>query len=97
MQMTDALSDYGRFVLASQPTTKGIAKGSKRSAPGKDAPLPSAEVQDDEPKMPKILKRTLSFTGPALLCADEQQEYSFPFYVAKDQQQFIEDWTNQQL
>ena len=77
--MTDALSNYAKFVLAHQPTTKGKAKGSKRSAPGKDAPLPSAEKLEEDPKTPKILKRTLIFMGPALLCTDAIQENSFPF------------------
>jgi hypothetical protein len=94
MQMTDALSNYTRFSLIAQPTTKGKAKGSKRSAPGKDAPSQTMGKTQKESKMPKILKRTISFEGPALLCADTLQENGFPFYITKAQRQFIEEWAD---
>ena len=95
MQVTDALSDCGTFLLSTPPQPKGNAKGSKRAAPGKDAPLPSKMKQDEEEKLQKILRRTLTFKGPALLCTDTQSEYSFPFHVSKQQREFMEEWTEQ--
>jgi hypothetical protein len=97
MQMTDALLDYGTFVLTPPPQPKGNAKGSKRSAPGNDAPLPSTKTHDEEAKLQKILRRTLTFTGPALLCTDAQLDYSFPFHISKNQREFMGAWTEQQL
>jgi hypothetical protein len=95
MQTTEAIADYTRVTLAGQSTTKGKAKGSKRSAPGDDAPLATPAKQNEEPKVPKILKRVMLFSGPSLLCTDSAQKNSFPFRVTKDQHRFLEDWAEQ--
>ena len=95
MQTTDLLADYTKLTLAGQQTAKGKAKGSKRSAPGDDAPLVPPTKQNMEPKVPKILKRVILFSGPSLFCTDAAQKNGFPFRVTKDQRRFLEDWAQQ--
>ena len=95
MQTTDALADYTSLTLEGLRTPKGSTKGSKRSAPGDDAPLAAPAKQNMEPNVPKILKRVILFSGPSLLCTDAAQKNGFPFKITKDQHQFLEDWAQQ--
>ena len=95
MQTTDTLADYTSLTLEGFRAPKGSTKGSKRSAPGDDAPRAAPAKQNMEPNVPKILKRVILFSGPSLLCTDAAQKNGFPFKITKDQHQFLEDWAQQ--